>query len=63
MAGDSTGDPRANIVGMDFESAAVGLDAFAAQHANLSANPDFPSAARPPPAASRPPWRSYAPSA
>jgi arylamine N-acetyltransferase len=35
-------DPRANLVGMDFESAAVGLDAFAAQHANLSANPDSP---------------------
>ena len=35
-------DPRANMVGMDFESAAVGLDAFAAQHANLSANPDSP---------------------
>lgn len=35
-------DPRANLVGMDFESAAVGLDAFAAQHANLSTNPDSP---------------------
>ncbi|MEU4190842.1 arylamine N-acetyltransferase [Kribbella sp. NPDC026611] len=35
-------DPRANIVGMDFESAAVGLDAFAAQHAFLSADPTSP---------------------
>jgi len=35
-------DPRANLVGMDFESATVGLDAFAAQHANLSSNPDSP---------------------
>jgi arylamine N-acetyltransferase len=35
-------DPRANLIGMDFESAAVGLDAFAAQHANLSTNPDSP---------------------
>lgn len=33
-------DQRANLIGMDFESAAVGLDAFAAQHANLSTNPD-----------------------
>ncbi|WP_406050692.1 arylamine N-acetyltransferase [Kribbella sp. NBC_00889] len=33
-------DPRANMIGMDFESAAVGLDAFAAQHANLSTNPN-----------------------
>jgi N-hydroxyarylamine O-acetyltransferase len=35
-------DPRANLIGMDFESAAVGLDAFAAQHANLSVNPASP---------------------
>lgn len=35
-------DPRANLVGMDFESAAVGLDAFVAQHANLSASPESP---------------------
>ncbi|MEV5967759.1 arylamine N-acetyltransferase [Kribbella sp. NPDC051952] len=35
-------DPRANLIGMDFESAAVGLDAFATQHANLSTNPDSP---------------------
>jgi arylamine N-acetyltransferase len=35
-------DPRANMVGMDFESAAVGLDAFSAQHANLSTNPASP---------------------
>ena len=33
-------DPRANLIGMDFESATVGLDAFTAQHANLSTNPD-----------------------
>jgi arylamine N-acetyltransferase len=35
-------DPRANLVGMDFESAAVGLDAFAAQHAQLSTDPASP---------------------
>jgi N-hydroxyarylamine O-acetyltransferase len=35
-------DPRANLIGMDFESAAVGLDAFAAQHARLSTDPDSP---------------------
>ncbi|WP_350280825.1 arylamine N-acetyltransferase [Kribbella sp. HUAS MG21] len=35
-------DPRANLVGMDFESAAVGLDAFAGQHARLSADPESP---------------------
>jgi arylamine N-acetyltransferase len=35
-------DPRSSLVGMDFESAAVGLDAFAAQHARLSAAPDSP---------------------
>lgn len=35
-------DPRANLVGMDFESATVGLDAFAAQHAYLSTDPDSP---------------------
>jgi arylamine N-acetyltransferase len=33
-------DPRANLIGMDFESAAVGLDAFAAQHATLSTDPE-----------------------
>jgi N-hydroxyarylamine O-acetyltransferase len=33
-------DPRANLIGMDFESATVGLDAFAAQHARLSTAPD-----------------------
>ncbi|TDW88019.1 arylamine N-acetyltransferase [Kribbella pratensis] len=32
-------DPRANLIGMDFESAPVTLDAFAAQHAALSADP------------------------
>src|SRR5262249_31798531 len=35
-------DPRANLIGMDFESATVGLDAFAAQHARLSTAPDSP---------------------
>ncbi|MFG1815806.1 arylamine N-acetyltransferase [Kribbella sp. NPDC049174] len=35
-------DPRANLIGMDFESAEVGLGAFADQHANLSANPESP---------------------
>ncbi|WP_460660516.1 arylamine N-acetyltransferase family protein [Kribbella swartbergensis] len=35
-------DPRSSLVGMDFESAAVGLDAFAAQHARLSVGPDSP---------------------
>ncbi|WP_433162619.1 arylamine N-acetyltransferase family protein [Kribbella sp. CA-247076] len=35
-------DPRANLIGMDFESAAVGLDAFAAQHATLSTDPESP---------------------
>jgi arylamine N-acetyltransferase len=35
-------DPRANLIGMDFESAAVGLDAFAGQHAQLSADPSSP---------------------
>jgi N-hydroxyarylamine O-acetyltransferase len=35
-------DPRANLIGMDFESAAVGLDAFAVQHARLSTDPDSP---------------------
>ena len=48
-------DPRANLIGMDFESAAVGLDAFAAQHANLSATRTRRSSGWPPPsAASRP---------
>ncbi|HET6740200.1 MAG TPA: arylamine N-acetyltransferase [Kribbella sp.] len=32
-------DPRANLIGMDFESAPVELDAFATQHAQLSAEP------------------------
>ncbi|WP_329003604.1 arylamine N-acetyltransferase [Kribbella sp. NBC_00709] len=35
-------DPRANLIGMDFESAPVGLDAFAAQHARLSTEPTSP---------------------
>lgn len=35
-------DPRANLIGMDFESAAVTLDAFADQHAYLSADPTSP---------------------
>jgi arylamine N-acetyltransferase len=35
-------DPRSSLVGMDFESAAVGLDAFAAQHAYLSVGADSP---------------------
>ncbi|MER7248536.1 arylamine N-acetyltransferase [Kribbella sp. NPDC000426] len=35
-------DPRANLIGMDFESAPVGLDAFAAQHARLSTDPASP---------------------
>ena len=35
-------DPRSSLVGMDFESASVGLDAFAAQHARLSVDPDKP---------------------
>jgi arylamine N-acetyltransferase len=35
-------DARANLIGMDFESAVVGLDAFAAQHAYLSADPTSP---------------------
>ena len=35
-------DPRANITGMDFESAVVDLDAFAEQHAWLSTAPDSP---------------------
>jgi N-hydroxyarylamine O-acetyltransferase len=35
-------DPRSSLVGMDFESAAVGLDAFAAQHAQLSVGADSP---------------------
>ena len=33
-------DPRSSLIGMDFESATVGLDAFAAQHARLSTAPD-----------------------
>jgi len=35
-------DPRASIVGMDFESAPATLDAFAAQHARLSTSPHSP---------------------
>jgi hypothetical protein len=35
-------DPRSSLVGMDFESAPVGLDAFAAQHARLSVDPGLP---------------------
>lgn len=35
-------DPRSGLIGMDFESATVGMDAFAAQHAKLSAEPDSP---------------------
>jgi hypothetical protein len=35
-------DPRASLIGMDFESAPVGLDAFAAQHAHLSTDPTSP---------------------
>jgi N-hydroxyarylamine O-acetyltransferase len=35
-------DPRASLIGMDFESAPVTLDAFAAQHAALSADPASP---------------------
>jgi N-hydroxyarylamine O-acetyltransferase len=35
-------DPRASLIGMDFESEPVNLDAFAAQHAALSADPASP---------------------
>ncbi|TCC20080.1 arylamine N-acetyltransferase family protein [Kribbella speibonae] len=35
-------DPRASLIGMDFESAAVTLDAFGNQHAALSADPASP---------------------
>ncbi|HWD80444.1 MAG TPA: arylamine N-acetyltransferase [Kribbella sp.] len=35
-------DPRANLIGMDFESTPVTLDAFADQHAQLSADPSSP---------------------
>ncbi|TCC37120.1 arylamine N-acetyltransferase family protein [Kribbella sindirgiensis] len=35
-------DPRASLIGMDFESAAVTLDAFGTQHAALSADPASP---------------------
>ena len=35
-------DPRANLIGMDFESAPVTLHSFAAQHAKLSADPASP---------------------
>ncbi|MGZ0150797.1 arylamine N-acetyltransferase family protein [Kribbella sp. WER1] len=33
-------DPRANLIGMDFEAAPVPLEAFAAKHAELSADPE-----------------------
>ncbi|MGW6281090.1 arylamine N-acetyltransferase family protein [Kribbella sp. NPDC055071] len=35
-------DPRSSLIGMDFEAARVGLDAFAEQHANLSTSPASP---------------------
>jgi arylamine N-acetyltransferase len=35
-------DPRSSLIGVDFEAASVGLDAFAAKHADLSTNPDLP---------------------
>jgi N-hydroxyarylamine O-acetyltransferase len=35
-------DPRASLIGMDFESEPVNLEAFAAQHAALSADPASP---------------------
>jgi arylamine N-acetyltransferase len=35
-------DPRGSLIGVDFESARVGLEAFAEQHANLSTNPASP---------------------
>ena len=35
-------DPRASLIGMDFESAPVTLDAFGTQHAALSADPESP---------------------
>ncbi|TDO49600.1 arylamine N-acetyltransferase [Kribbella sp. VKM Ac-2571] len=35
-------DPRASLIGMDFESAPVTIDAFAARHAALSADPESP---------------------
>lgn len=35
-------DPRANLIGMDFESEAVPFDAFAVQHEQLSADPSSP---------------------
>ena len=35
-------DPRASLIGMDFESAAVPLGAFAAKHEELSADPSSP---------------------
>ncbi|MEU8222713.1 arylamine N-acetyltransferase [Kribbella sp. NPDC048915] len=35
-------DPRASLIGMDFESAPVTFDAFAAKHAELSADPSSP---------------------
>jgi N-hydroxyarylamine O-acetyltransferase len=35
-------DPRASLIGMDFESEPVTLEAFAAQHAALSADPASP---------------------
>ncbi|HZX06196.1 arylamine N-acetyltransferase family protein [Kribbella sp.] len=35
-------DPRANLIGMDFEASPVPLEAFAAKHAELSADPESP---------------------
>ncbi|GAA1606826.1 arylamine N-acetyltransferase [Kribbella sancticallisti] len=35
-------DPRSSLTGMDFESATVSIDAFAAQHAHLSVSPESP---------------------
>ena len=35
-------DPRASMIGMDFESAPATIDAFAEQHAHLSTSPDSP---------------------
>jgi N-hydroxyarylamine O-acetyltransferase len=35
-------DPRSSLIGMDFESAPVTIEAFAEQHAHLSADPDSP---------------------
>ncbi|MFF1816065.1 arylamine N-acetyltransferase [Kribbella sp. NPDC058245] len=35
-------DPRAGLIGMDFEDTPVTLDAFAAKHTELSTNPESP---------------------